>query len=393
LAFFKTFAQSISYQYDAYDNPIYESWSDSKGKNYLKKYTYNYYCQQNNTCYCYPINLYTIADSSRIDSTIQAGLQFVITDELMDVTDPTDTLEIDLKQTHPNFKNGIFTTDYLASSALQAPLPLSTFHASPPATVPADDYHNIFYIYNSYVPNKLSFLYDDHSNVIQSYDQYTRRHSSAIWDTYIGEKIASVSNAKYGDIAYTSFEGNYLTGSSLDYSKGNWLFDPSYIDNFVSSVTGHWHYDLWSGNSGTNITSNFSLANNENYILSFWLNVNGTLPTVQMGSSNITISQQIVLNNGWTLFTANITGNGNPIIISQNTSTTIIGIDELRLYPANATMRTAAYEPLFGIESICDERNNIIHYQYDPMGRLNIVRDIDGNILSLSSHIVDNIDN
>lgn len=62
-------------------------------------------------------------------------------------------------------------------------------------------------------------------------------------------------------------------------------------------------------------------------------------------------------------------------------------IDELRLYPSNASMTTYTYEPLLGISSMCDSRNNIIYYDYDAMGRLQHTRDFDGNIVQKNVYV------
>jgi hypothetical protein len=56
-------------------------------------------------------------------------------------------------------------------------------------------------------------------------------------------------------------------------------------------------------------------------------------------------------------------------------------MDELRLFPKNAQMVTYTYAPLIGMTSQCDINNHISYYEYDLLGRLNLVRDQDRNIL------------
>jgi YD repeat-containing protein len=56
-------------------------------------------------------------------------------------------------------------------------------------------------------------------------------------------------------------------------------------------------------------------------------------------------------------------------------------VDELRLYPKDAQMATYTYDPFIGISSQCDVSNKIIYYEYDPFGRLKLMRDLDRNIL------------
>ena len=67
-------------------------------------------------------------------------------------------------------------------------------------------------------------------------------------------------------------------------------------------------------------------------------------------------------------------------------------IDELRLHLADAAMDTYTYEPVLGVSSHCDERNNIIRYEYDEMRRLQLTRDINNNIISMSNHTVNGTD-
>jgi YD repeat-containing protein len=62
-----------------------------------------------------------------------------------------------------------------------------------------------------------------------------------------------------------------------------------------------------------------------------------------------------------------------------NTSSTVI--DEVRLYPPDALMTTYTYDPLVGVTSITDERNQTSYYVYDGLGRLQYIKDFEGNVL------------
>jgi hypothetical protein len=44
-------------------------------------------------------------------------------------------------------------------------------------------------------------------------------------------------------------------------------------------------------------------------------------------------------------------------------------------------MVTYTYNPLIGISNQCDMNNRVSYYEYDNVGRLNIVRDQDRNIV------------
>lgn len=60
-------------------------------------------------------------------------------------------------------------------------------------------------------------------------------------------------------------------------------------------------------------------------------------------------------------------------------SSTVL-LDEVRLYPADALMRTYTYKPGVGMLTKCDERNVVTYYEYDDLLRLKIIRDEDRNI-------------
>jgi YD repeat-containing protein len=56
-------------------------------------------------------------------------------------------------------------------------------------------------------------------------------------------------------------------------------------------------------------------------------------------------------------------------------------IDEVRVYPEDALMSTYTYQPLVGITSETDPSGKAIFYEYDPLGRLKVIKDQEGNII------------
>jgi hypothetical protein len=56
-------------------------------------------------------------------------------------------------------------------------------------------------------------------------------------------------------------------------------------------------------------------------------------------------------------------------------------VDDIRLHRQDAQMTTYTYDPLVGMTSSSDERNNTTYYLYDSFGRLEAVKDEEGNIL------------
>ncbi len=210
--------------------------------------------------------------------------------------------------------------------------------------------HNSGVLIPSNYALKSSLYYNNQGRIVKSVTS-GNDVSSFIWD-YSGEyPIAKIAGADTSTVAYTSFEAD---------GKGGWSFSGS-ITADISSPTGAKCYNASGGITKTALT-------NGTYIVSYWgktgsVNVNGSGPS----RTGKTIG-------GWTYYEHELSG----------TSITISGgnyIDELRLYPKGAQMKTYTYKPLIGISTECDVNNKIIYYEYDSFNRLNLVRDQDKNIL------------
>lgn len=188
--------------------------------------------------------------------------------------------------------------------------------------------------------------------------------SSYIWDYFNTEPIAKVTGATADQIAFTSFEAD---------GKGNWNYTgtPS-SDN--TSPTGKKSYVL----NGSNGLTKSGLNSSAIYIVSYWTK-NSTPFSISGTISGYPITGRTT-PDGWIYFEHRITG---------QTSITVSGsgwIDEVRLYPATAQMSTYAYDPLLGILSQCDVNSGISYYEYDALGRLNLTRNQDRNIIKKISY-------
>ncbi|MFB9840890.1 hypothetical protein [Mucilaginibacter ginsenosidivorans] len=361
-------SQILNYQYDhdAADNLTNVRWTDSRGVHFNKfyRYSYNYvFSSPSGPVYYLP------------------GLQFLTTTELLEHSTGVDSA-ISI-QTIKGVQNPIgLTFPYKFKSTSAVP-----FWADNVQDGQIIQAGTIFYPDLVLLASQ-STTYDDHNNVLETKYLNQEKYSSAIWDSRIGQKAAEATNAKYRDIAYSSFEGQFLA-SGTDYNKGNWTFNPSFVTFVpytasIQPITGRYYFHL-SSSTGA-ITSSNTLTNGKQYILSFWA---VDLPTVTNGGAGVTLTQQAT-KGSWHLYTALITGSNSTISISYPTVT---DIDELRLWPADAMMTTYTYDPLFGVTSICDEQNNIIYQNYDRFGRQTATRDINGNVITLNRTIIHGSDN
>ncbi|WNB17022.1 hypothetical protein [Marivirga arenosa] len=143
--------------------------------------------------------------------------------------------------------------------------------------------------------------------------------------------IAEVTGAKPEEIFYTSFED-----------------DPSAV--IGESKSGHKYLPANSFNLP-------SLTNSENpLLLSYWAYV----------------------NNNWQYVERDYTGTGD-FINESNASR----LDEVRIYPKKAQMRTFIHKPLVSINQVLDVNQKSTSYEFDPLNRLKSIYDDDKNILKL----------
>ncbi len=362
--------KTINYTYDTHLNILNETWTDSKGDNYKKEYDYTYNYFTNGL----PTNSYGV-------------IQHLLTTKFWKLQTSNGDVVLNY-----NSKNIVPSGNFVTFPSVFASKTTTPIQPSALADYPA---------VVSGIPGGVNFfklqenqVYDDHGNVLQTRYNDMEKYSSAIYDTRIGEKIATATNAKYTDIAYTSFEGPFTqTG---DYNNGNWHFDNTSVKNITSGphqpLTGQYYLELDGSSPYAHLYTSFPLTTNKSYRLSFWA-FGGVAPNVTSSGGSVTLTRQYSEYLGWTLYTADIIGNGSNGVAITGNAGTIYYLDELRLSPSDATFTTYTYQPMLGISSKCDDRNNITFYEYDKQGRQYLVRDIDGNIKTLVKTALQDADN
>lgn len=202
----------------------------------------------------------------------------------------------------------------------------------------------------------LSFSqYSDKGNVIEQ--SMVNGMKSAYIYGYNGHYlVAEVSNASYSEVAFSSFEES---------GKGNWAYSGAPVAD-AGAMVGKRVYSLSNG-----AITKSGLISGKSYIVSYW-SKNGAATV-----SGSTVVQGPV-RNGWTLYTHTLTAGSTGVTIQGNAT-----IDELRLYPADANMKTFTYQPLYGMIALSDPKSNYAFYEYDGFGRLKVVKDLDGKILEV----------
>ena len=214
---------------------------------------------------------------------------------------------------------------------------------------------------------KVSYNYDNNSRLISTQTEGGRKISYI----YGHNKKIVVANIITADItkssaAYTSFED--ITDQS---ELGGWLITGNVTINSGTGITGSKYLTLTSANS-----IGINTLKQGRYILSFW-----STASLNVSSGTNTFSPLKVgpVKKGYTYYEysldlSNVTTGGLKINGTGN-------IDELRFYPGNSRMGTSTFIHGLGITAECDMNNRITYKEYDNMGRLKTIKDIDNNIV------------
>lgn len=203
-------------------------------------------------------------------------------------------------------------------------------------------------------------LHDTRGNVLQ----YTLKDGQTKSFLYAHDgvyTIAEATNSPGSSMSYTSFETS---------EKGGWTY--SGLESRVIAGEAKTGNNVYLLNNG-NITKLYRGS----YKLSLWVRQNSAGSSLTINGVNYTAD----VGPTWKLI--EVTGTGGTITISG--SNTIV--DELRVHSINGMLTTYTVQPLLGITSQFDSRNQGTFYYYDQFGRLETVRDHDGNILNHYEYI------
>ncbi|MBS1578291.1 MAG: hypothetical protein JST29_01470 [Bacteroidetes bacterium] len=265
------------------------------------------------------------------------------------------------KTTESVINNGSTTVKYLAASETEftqlsngdiKPYRTLGYRLNIPATTLPTSVETQRFTYDA--SGNLTGMKDEGNHIVSNIYGYN--------DKYV---IASVINADAtaDKAAYTGFE--------VQGELGGWSIITGYNTiNTATSITGNACFTIDSkalSASGLNI--------NKPYKLSFW--ATGTV-TISGATSTLITSNSSIGINGFTYYEYSL-----PAATSAITLTGTGNIDELRLYPLTARMRTVNYDPLIGKIAECDENNRITYYEYDALGRLRFIKDEKKNVVKM----------
>lgn len=203
------------------------------------------------------------------------------------------------------------------------------------------------------IHNELAFIkYDNVGNALQV-QKVLDVPEVYLWDNLHSVPICEAKNANFDQVASGSFEN--------DAQYGNWQLSSGSI-NAAGAFTG------LKGFSGS-LTKAVSVAGV--YTVCLW--ANNTTPTVN-GAGGTLVKNATRGSQTWNLYKWTLTNPSTVTVTGTN-------IDDVRLYPKDALLTSYTYIPFVGVSSITDPNGNVQFYEYDPSGRLVIIRDKDYNVL------------
>ncbi len=223
--------------------------------------------------------------------------------------------------------------------------------------------------------------YDNDEN-ITSYQNENDILTTAIRDKINGRVIAEVVNATPDKCAYSSFEENNNTGG--------WNYS---ADGIVAMSIPLLGLTFSHGKTGQKL---YSLAGNViqksvgpgSYVVSFW---------ARYGSDALTLNWPFMMSNpitdgpdseNWVYYEYHITNStNNPVLLSIEGDGLM---DELRLYPSDASMKNTSYNTDGTVRSECGINNRVTTYLYDSWKRLEWTLDDDWQILTHHEYHIKN---
>jgi YD repeat-containing protein len=169
-----------------------------------------------------------------------------------------------------------------------------------------------------------------------------------------------------GNVSYTRAADNLATSYIWGYDNGQVI---AVVQNALPTQIYHTSFE-----EATTNTSATARTGAKGYSAAF------TVPLPSAGGTYRLTYWRKVGTADWELVETTMTANTT---IGGGTNTII---DEVRVFPATATMVTYTHDPLVGATSITDLNNIVTYYEYDALGRLIIIRNDKRKIVKTYSY-------
>lgn len=239
-----------------------------------------------------------------------------------------------------------------------------------------------------------TFKYDLKGNVIEQ-NKNDKEYTSYEWGYNESYLVSETKNSSVRERGYTNFENNELNGWSK-YANSYNSFESSTEKVFTGKtsmkVISH------SGPFKTFTVGRTAAENHSGYKASVWAKGLGAYIQIEVDGHSAT---QVKVTNEftdglWHKLEVELPRHKIQPYFSQGENLKLkayVGIesgtcyfDDLRFHPSDAQMTTYTHEPLIGVTSISDENNKPVFYIYDPFGRLELIKDFEGNIIKKNDY-------
>lgn len=217
-------------------------------------------------------------------------------------------------------------------------------------------------------------------------------YTSRIYDEGKNQILANITNSTLDETGHTSFENIELNG----WTK----FDANEFETLPANVfTGKSSMEV-TGVSGPFkvFTVGQNAEKRSGYKASVWAKGEGAYLHIEVNgewSSHVKVKNEI--NDGlWHKLEVELPrhkiqpyfsqGHNLKIKVYVGTERGTVYFDDLRFHPSDAQMTTYTHEPLIGVTSISNESNKPEFYIYDSFGRLEYIKDFEGNIIKKNDY-------
>jgi hypothetical protein len=223
-------------------------------------------------------------------------------------------------------------------------------------------------------------LYDDRHNAVEI-KPYGQPVISYRFNP-LNEVTAVCQNAGYHDFAYTDFDAMKVSDTGFSYDEKNVTSGSISFNNLSGQQFSNKALSL-----GFNVSITKSGLSAKRYIVS------GIVKNGNPAVNSVTVQPQAgSFTDGWRYFEKEVVleAGQTEITITLAAGSSTAFLDEVRLYPADAQMTTYSHDPARKVSFITDTNGKTVFYQYDTFGRLQYVRDQEGNIIKQHEYIYRN---
>ncbi len=144
---------------------------------------------------------------------------------------------------------------------------------------------------------------------------------------------------------------------------------PQNIITTASAGATEFFYESFEESSAGGVTTNASLAHcGKNYLAGSY-----TTAFVVPNSRTYVIEYWYLSGTQWIFVSTPYTGSG--MVLNNGTA-----VDDIRIYPTDAQMKSYTYDPILGMTSAIDESGRVFKYDYDSFGRFFRLRNDNGAV-------------